>query len=69
MRLLKCVRDVASATRKRVALVKQHVDLAREIADRSDALVRYEQVLPGSFAELRARPELLESSYLGAAHV
>jgi branched-chain amino acid transport system ATP-binding protein len=68
-RLLPVLRRVASELGAGVLFVEQHVSLALEVADRAYVLSHGRLVLEGAAAELRGRPELLRSSYLGEAAV
>ena len=43
------------------------MQLALEVADRAYVLSHGEIVLEGTAAELKARPQLLEASYLGSS--
>ena len=63
-RLLPVVRNIADQTGTGILIVEQHVHLALEVADRAYVLSRGEIVLEGTGPELKARPELLEASYL-----
>ncbi len=63
--LLEVLRTIASETGTGILVVEQHVQLVLDIADRA-ALMRQGRILfDGTAAELKQRPELLESGYLG----
>ena len=66
-RLLPVLRRVATELEAAVLFVEQHVNLALEVADRAYVLNHGRLVLEGSASELRDRPDLLRSSYLGEA--
>jgi branched-chain amino acid transport system ATP-binding protein len=71
-RLLPILRRVAGELEAAVLFVEQHVALALEVADRAYVLNHGRLVLEGRASELRQRPDLLRSSYLGdvvAPHV
>jgi len=63
--LLSVLRTIATETGTGILVVEQHVQLVLEVADRA-ALMRQGRILfDGAAAELKQRPELLESGYLG----
>jgi branched-chain amino acid transport system ATP-binding protein len=64
-RLLPMLRTIATETGAGVLLVEQHVPMALAVADRAVVMSRGRSVASGSAADLAARPELLEASYLG----
>ncbi|MGZ4307694.1 MAG: ABC transporter ATP-binding protein [Solirubrobacteraceae bacterium] len=68
-RMMPVLRRVAGDLGTAVLFVEQHVALALEVADRAYVLNHGHLVLQGSAAELREKPELLKSSYLGEAAV
>jgi len=63
--LLSVLRTIATETGTGILVVEQHVQLVLDVADRA-ALLRQGRILfDGPAAELKQRPELLESGYLG----
>ena len=63
--LLGVLRTIATETGTGILVVEQHVQLVLDIADRA-ALMRQGRIIhDGPAAELKHRPELLESGYLG----
>jgi branched-chain amino acid transport system ATP-binding protein len=68
-RMMPVLRRVAEDLGTAVLFVEQHVALALEVADRAYVLNHGQLVLEGSAAELREKPELLKSSYLGETAV
>ncbi len=63
--LLGVLRTIATETGTGILVVEQHVQLVLDIADRA-ALMRQGRIIhDGPAAELKRRPELLESGYLG----
>ncbi len=65
-RLLDLLRAIAAETSAGVLLVEQFAALALRVADRGYVLDRGRVALAAPAAELAARPDLLEASYLGA---
>jgi len=57
--------DAMRDCRAGILFVEQHVALALEVADRAYVLNHGRLVLDGPAADLRDRPDLLRSSYLG----
>ncbi|WP_225438354.1 ATP-binding cassette domain-containing protein [Candidatus Frankia nodulisporulans] len=64
-RLLELLRTIAAETSTGVLLVEQFAALALRVADRGYVLDRGRVALTASAAELIARPDLIEASYLG----
>jgi branched-chain amino acid transport system ATP-binding protein len=65
--LLPVLRTIATETGAGIVLVEQHVGLVLEVADRAYLLSQGRVTFDGTAAELRDRPELVESGYLGEA--
>lgn len=65
--LLPILRRVADDTGAGILVVEQHVSLVLDIADRAVLLSQGRVTFDGSAAELRARPDLVEASYLGSS--
>ena len=63
--LLAALRHAADADGTGILLVEQHVPLALSVADRAYVLQRGRVTLSGSAAELAARPDLVQATYLG----
>jgi len=66
-RLLELLRTIAAETSTGVLLVEQFVAIALRVADRGYVLDRGRIALSASAAELAARPDLVEATYLGDA--
>jgi branched-chain amino acid transport system ATP-binding protein len=64
--LLPVLRSIAAETDAAILLVEQHVGLVLSVADRAYLLNQGRVAFDGSAAELRDRPDLIESGYLGA---
>ncbi|WP_248838829.1 ATP-binding cassette domain-containing protein [Frankia sp. AgKG'84/4] len=65
--LLELLRTIAAETSTGVLLVEQFAAIALRVADRGYVLDRGRIALSATAAELAARPDLLEATYLGAA--
>lgn len=63
--ILPVLRSIATETGTGILVVEQHVPLVLEIADRAYLLRQGRVTFDGTAAELRERPELVESGYLG----
>jgi branched-chain amino acid transport system ATP-binding protein len=63
--LLPVLRTIATEAGVGILLVEQHAHIALEIADRAYVLTHGRVTLEGPAAELAARTDLLEASYLG----
>ncbi len=66
-RLLELLRGIAAETSTGVLLVEQFAALALRVADRGYVLDRGRVALAAPAAQLAARPDLIEASYLGEA--
>ena len=65
--LLPVLRAIATETGAAVVLVEQHVGLVLTVADHAHLLRQGRLTFSGTAAELRDRPDLVESGYLGDA--
>ncbi len=65
--LLPVLRKIAEGTGAGILVVEQHVGLVLEVADRAAMLRQGTLTFSGTTAELRARPDLIEGTYLGEA--
>lgn len=64
-RILPVLRQIAEETGAGVVVVEQHVGLVLEVADRAVLLRQGAVTFTGTAAEVRARPDLVEGTYLG----
>jgi branched-chain amino acid transport system ATP-binding protein len=64
-RLIEMLRTVADTTGTAVLFVEQYIDLALGVADRAIVLQQGRVAMEGPAAELRARRDVIEMSYLG----
>lgn len=63
--ILPVLRSIATETDAAILLVEQHVGLVLTVADRAYLLSQGRVAFDGTADELRDRPELVESGYLG----
>ena len=63
--LLPVLRQIATDTDAGIVVVEQHVPLVLTVADRAVLLRQGRITFTGTAAELQARPDLVESGYLG----
>ncbi len=64
-RILPVLRQIATETGAGVVVVEQHVGLVLQVADRALLLRQGVVTFSGTSAEVAARPDLVEASYLG----
>jgi branched-chain amino acid transport system ATP-binding protein len=64
-RLLPLVRDIADSTGAAVLIVEQHIQMALSVADRAYVMSHGEVSMSGTAADMLARRDLLEASYMG----
>ena len=65
--LLPVLRSIATDTGVGILVVEQHISLVLDIASRAYLLSQGRVTFDGEAVELRARPDLIEASYLGAS--
>jgi branched-chain amino acid transport system ATP-binding protein len=65
-RLFSAIRQFATDNECAVIFVEQYVHVALHVADHASVLSRGRMVLSGIASEIAARPEQMESAYLGA---